>query len=156
MKIYTEQEVRDISEDSPEINQHKRITAAGGVVLNEKGSVLLIFRKGKWDLPKGKLEENEPIELCAERETKEETGLTELTLQRPLTITYHTYTEKKEIILKETHWFLYHTPGVPVLTPQTDEDILEAIWVSPSDLDKYMSNTFELVKDVLREGGLQA
>lgn len=154
MKIYAEQEVREVAEDNPELNQYKKIIAAGGVVLNSKGAVLLIFRKGKWDLPKGKLEGNEPIELCAERETKEETGLTELTLQRPLLITYHTYTEQHEKILKETHWFLYQTPGIPALTPQTDEDIFEALWVSPSQLKKYMENTFELIKEVLGKAGV--
>ena len=123
-------------------------------MLNGNGEVLLIFRKGKWDLPKGKLEENEPIELCAERETKEETGLTEITLQRPVHITHHTYTEKQEIILKETHWFLYYTPGVPALTPQIDEDIFEALWVAPGKLEKYMANTFELIKDVLGRAGV--
>ena len=31
------------------------IKAAGGVVINENGDFLMIFRHGKWDLPKGKL-----------------------------------------------------------------------------------------------------
>ena len=33
------------------------IKAAGGLVKNNKGEILLIFRRGKWDLPKGKLDE---------------------------------------------------------------------------------------------------
>ena len=114
----------------------------------------MIFRRGKWDLPKGKLEGDEPIELCAERETKEETGLTEISLQRFLITTYHTYTEKKELILKETHWFLYNTPGVPELTPQTDEDIFKAEWVDRQHLSNYTSNTFRLIEDVLAAAGL--
>ena len=34
--------------------------AAGGLVKNKNNEYLLIFRRGKWDLPKGKLDKNEP------------------------------------------------------------------------------------------------
>src|ERR1700752_3638652 len=51
------------------------VIAGGGLVQNEKNEVLIIFRKGKWDLPKGKLDKKEKIEDCAIREVEEETGL---------------------------------------------------------------------------------
>ena len=35
----------------------KYIIAAGGVVYNSNDEILVIFRNGKWDLPKGKLED---------------------------------------------------------------------------------------------------
>ena len=35
---------------------YQPIDAGGGVVVNENGGVLMIYRRGKWDLPKGKLE----------------------------------------------------------------------------------------------------
>ena len=41
------------------------ILAAGGLVTNENNEILLIFRRGKWDLPKGKLEKGEKLEDCA-------------------------------------------------------------------------------------------
>lgn len=153
MKLYTEQEVREIPDNDSQLQQFAKIKAAGGLVVNERGNLLMIFRRGKWDLPKGKLENNEPIEECAARETREETGLNELLLQRFLCTTYHTYTEKKELILKETHWFLYHTPGVPELVPQTEEDIFKAEWVDPRKLSDYTSNSFRLIVDVLKEAG---
>ena len=43
------------------------IKAAGGLVKNEKGEYLFIFRRGSWDLPKGKLDKGETIEQCAVR-----------------------------------------------------------------------------------------
>ncbi|MGC4056991.1 MAG: NUDIX domain-containing protein [Chitinophagaceae bacterium] len=52
--------------------------SAGGVVINEKQEILMIYRRGKWDLPKGKLDEGESLEECALREVTEETGLKEL------------------------------------------------------------------------------
>ena len=41
------------------------ISAGGGVVRNPKGRILFIKRKGKWDLPKGKLETGEG--MCPKR-----------------------------------------------------------------------------------------
>ncbi len=57
------------------------ILAAGGLVLNEKGEVLFMFRKGKWDLPKGKLDPGETMDACALREVMEETGLVQVELK---------------------------------------------------------------------------
>ena len=67
------------------------IQAAGGLVLNEKNKLLMIFRRGKWDLPKGKLDKGETLEDCAVREVEEETGLQSIKLISPLIITYQTY-----------------------------------------------------------------
>ena len=51
------------------------VTAAGGMVLNDKDEILFIYRKKRWDLPKGKTEKNETIESSAIREVEEETGV---------------------------------------------------------------------------------
>ena len=56
----------------------KVVQAGGGLVKNKEGDILLIFRRGKWDLPKGKLDDNETLLECALREVKEETGLTQI------------------------------------------------------------------------------
>ena len=45
----------------------KKIIAGGGIVENEERKILFQFRRGKWDLPKGKLEEGETIENCASK-----------------------------------------------------------------------------------------
>src|SRR5688500_2820386 len=123
IKIYSENDVRMVEADDDVIKHYFRIVAAGGVVTNDEGQVLLIFRRGKWDLPKGKQDNNEVLETCAEREIKEETGLTDITLKADITTTYHTYSESGNNILKETHWFLATTPGTPKLIPQVEEDI---------------------------------
>ena len=56
------------------------IEAAGGLVFNEKNELLMIFRRGFWDLPKGKVDEGETLEQCAVREVQEETGLQNIML----------------------------------------------------------------------------
>jgi ADP-ribose pyrophosphatase YjhB (NUDIX family) len=130
----------------------KMILAAGGFVQNEKGQVLMMFRRGKWDLPKGKQDENESPEECAIRETEEETGLKNIKLTTPLPTTYHTYHEGSHFILKETRWFKMKVSGKQNLVPQTNEDISLLVWVSKKELNQYQGKTFPSVQDVLDAG----
>ena len=151
--VYKQNDAQQVDDLAAFSKQFEVIQAAGGAVRNDNGDMLLIFRKGKWDLPKGKLEDNEPIELCADREVKEETGLTELALRKPLLITYHVYEERGKSVLKETHWFLFDAPGKQPLKPQTNEDIQEAKWVSKADIEPFKQNTYGLILDVLAAAG---
>ena len=120
----------------------KIIKAGGGLVLNEKGELLLIFRRGKWDLPKGKLEEGEAIDECALREVQEETGLKKVSLSKPLGSTFHTYYERNKWILKESIWFQMMTNSEEQLIPQQEEDITEIKWVSLDQVKNYEQNIY--------------
>ena len=151
--VYTEDQSQQVNDLKRFMKDYKLVKAAGGVVTDDDARVLLIFRKGKWDLPKGKVEDNEPFELCANREVVEETGLSELALRTPLAVTYHTYTEKGKDILKETHWFLFDAPGKQPLKPQTEEGISKVEWVKREDLKNHTNNTYLLIKDVLGAAG---
>ena len=109
----------------------------------------MIFRRGKWDLPKGKLDKGETLEECAIREVKEETGLASVELVSALTITHHTYHEGTRFILKESHWYIMKANGKQELIPQTEEDIHEIKWVKADELDKYKKDSFPSIRDVL-------
>ena len=86
-------------------DNYKMIFASGGVVLsNEK--LLMIFRNGLWDLPKGKMELHETELECALREVEEECGIDNLRVIKFLKYTYHTYIENNQAILKKTSWYL--------------------------------------------------
>jgi 8-oxo-dGTP pyrophosphatase MutT (NUDIX family) len=128
------------------------IVAGGGLVYTDNQTILLIYRKGKWDLPKGKLDDGETPAVAAVREVQEETGVEHLELGEPLTVTYHTYFEKGRLVLKESHWFGMKSPEQPSLVPQQDEDIEQCIWVKWNDLDKYLQNTHPSIVDVLKAG----
>ncbi|PPK85703.1 ADP-ribose pyrophosphatase YjhB (NUDIX family) [Neolewinella xylanilytica] len=107
---------------------YRWIEAAGGVVTNEdNGKQLFIFRRGYWDLPKGKLDEGEDRPTAALREVAEETGLQQIELGQALPTTYHTYRGKKNRILKPTYWYRM-TTRQEALVPETGEDILRAEW----------------------------
>jgi 8-oxo-dGTP pyrophosphatase MutT (NUDIX family) len=125
------------------------IIAAGGVVTNDKHELLLIFRRGKWDLPKGKLDNGETLEQCAVREVGEETGLRNIELHKKITTTYHTYTQFGKHILKESHWYRMQCHTEQKLVPQTEEDITEIKWVSNPDLKKYTPKTYQTIIEVL-------
>jgi len=125
------------------------ITAAGGLVINSNEEILMIFRRGKWDLPKGKLDAGETLEECAVREVKEETGLQNIKQGKKITVTYHTYDEFGKHILKESHWYKMKCIGEQNPTPQIEEDITDIKWIGLSDLKKYTSNTYCTIKEVL-------
>jgi 8-oxo-dGTP pyrophosphatase MutT (NUDIX family) len=128
------------------------VQAAGGFVYTADDHILLIFRRGKWDLPKGKLEENEDLETCAVREVVEETGIKNIQLLRPLCITYHTYHQFGEHILKESHWYLMRSTKEQSFIPQTGEDIDKCEWVPIDKLPAYMDNTHASILDVVNAG----
>lgn len=132
--------------------QPKKIIAAGGLVLNEKNEILVIFRRGKWDLPKGKLDEGEKIEDCAIREVMEETGLTKVHLGALIKITHHTYFDPwiKEDVIKETHWYLMKASSDQPLVPQTAEDIEIIEWVNPDQLNERLTNSYDTIVEVVR------
>jgi len=129
------------------------VLAGGGVVTDQHKQVLMIHRKGKWDLPKGKLDPNETLDHCALREVKEETGLKEVRLIESLTTTYHVYDESGKHILKETHWYMMHADSKQLYRPQHDEQIDQVIWTKQSGIGEYLNNTYPLIKDVLKEAG---
>lgn len=132
--------------------QLKTIIAAGGLVFNENDELLMIYRRGKWDLPKGKLDEGERIEDCAVREVMEETGLKEITRGALLTISYHTYFDKwvGEEVIKETHWYKMTAPGTQSLIPQIEEDIELIRWVSGAALEECLQDSYENIVEVVR------
>ena len=125
------------------------IEAGGGLVLNEKKEILLILRRGKWDLPKGKLDKGESIEQCALREVQEETGISGIELGELIIITYHTYDEFGKYILKPSYWYRMTCNSLQKLVAQTEEHITDIRWVKKSDLEDYYSNTFSTIKEVL-------
>ena len=127
---------------------YKMIYASGGVVFNNN-KLLMIYRNGFWDLPKGKMEINESEIECAVREAEEECGIGKLSVIKFLKYTYHTYVEDCQPILKKTSWYLMLSDFNKKLIPQKSEGISKVIWVSKNEIPFKLDNSFENIKDLL-------
>lgn len=120
--------------------------AGGGLVENEDGQVLFIFRNGKWDLPKGGIEKNETIEQTAVREVEEETNCKDLTISEKLEKTYHVFKRNGEYRLKITFWFRMHTSYKGDLKGQLSEGIEKVVWVDKKDIPVLLENSYQNIK----------
>lgn len=116
------------------VNLFKEIHAGGGIVTNSASRLLMIFRKGFWDLPKGKIEKGETVEAGALREVCEETGICNLSIQELAEETWHTYVQNKKHFLKRTSWFKMSANGNEPLSIQRSEGITEAKWVDSAQI----------------------
>ena len=127
------------------------IIAAGGLVVNPNKEILWIFRRGFWDLPKGKLDPNETIEACAIREVMEETGISHLVLGELILTTTHQYhdTYLDTQVEKTTHWYAMTTDVLQEGIPQTEEDIEAIAWVKKEALSPYLEKTYDTIKEVM-------
>jgi 8-oxo-dGTP pyrophosphatase MutT (NUDIX family) len=110
---------------------------------------LFIFRFGKWDLPKGKIDGKESPEEAAIREVKEETGLSDIRILGPLPSTYHIFQGKVNLILKRTWWFEMEAGSNQRLIPQTEEDISEVKWVARGLQKDVLENTYGSIKELV-------
>lgn len=113
----------------------EQVEAGGGIVIRlaaKEPEVLLIHRRGTWDLPKGEPEPGEQIEQCALREVREELGIRLLAYIEPAGMTLHGYPEGERYIIKRTTWLFLITPEIS-FRPQREEGIDRAEWFAWSD-----------------------
>ncbi len=135
---------------------YKIVEAAGGLVQNSKGEYLMIFRNGKWDLPKGKHEKGETMEQTAVREVEEECSIDQLTLQNLLIVTHHTYTLQGVDTLKPTYWYTMTYGGnLSVFQPQIEEGIELAKFISKEEIiGTCFKNCYDSIRAVFEKANL--
>lgn len=125
----------------------KVIKAAGGVVIKDN-KMLLMFRRGVWDLPKGKLDDGESSKEGAAREVEEETGIRVAVSDRICT-TWHTYNLNGSRILKRTKWYRMSVVDDSRMAPQTDEDIEKLAWLTSRETQLALTNSFSSIRYVI-------
>ena len=124
------------------------VLAAGGLVERTDNKLLFIFRNNKWDLPKGGVEKKELIIEAAQREVVEETGVSDLIVQKQLSETFHIFKKGKEFRLKETHWFNMKSDYDGEFNPESSEGITKVVWKTKKKVKK-IKNTFPNIKLLL-------
>ncbi len=131
-------------------SDYQYVEASGGLVKNLESEFLFIFKNGKWDLPKGKIENGEDCVDCAIREITEECGIHTLKMINKITDTYHVYKLNGDSFLKKTSWY-YIECGIRITpVPQVDEGIIHAKWISTSKLDLILKSSYPNIVDVYR------
>ncbi len=125
--------------------------AAGGVVKNDQGDILFIYRNDKWDLPKGKIEEGEQRKEAAIREVEEECGISGLEITGKLQTTYHIFQRKERETLKVTYWYEMKSSYQGELKPQLEEGITEVVFKDTNQTIEAYGNTYENIKLLLDE-----
>ncbi len=132
--------------------QYSIIEAAGGLVIDESGKALVIFRRGKWDLPKGKIDKGESPEEAAVREVSEECSISSPVIAGLLEETWHTYQLNGNPILKKTYWYKMRPHnGVEIPQPQLEEDITEVRWADKEFLPEMKKNIYPAVAELLNK-----
>ncbi len=131
------------------------IEAGGGLVRNEKDEYLFIYRRGSWDLPKGKIEDTETKKEATLREISEETGIKKMNILQKLTVTRHTYRSNVgKRLIKKSHWYLVETIRQPLI-PQKNEDIEKAVWMTLETFFSKKRQVYPNILDVIRTQSVQ-
>jgi 8-oxo-dGTP pyrophosphatase MutT (NUDIX family) len=130
------------------------VPAAGGVVFRIRSGtpeVLLIYRKGVWDLPKGKKEDGEGYAMAAAREVAEETGSELPVIVGSLLETYHEYSMDEVDYIKNTRWYAMISRSNH-FSPQLDEQIEKVCWIGLDKAEKLVGydNLRQVLADLRR------
>ena len=131
-------------------SQYKVLKAAGGVVKNIFGQILMMYRLKKWDLPKGKLDKGEGSKIAAIREVEEECGV-KAKLGEKICTTFHTYTYKNVDILKQTKWYSMDLLNDSKMKPQVEEDIEKLEWMNKNQVKAALINSYSSIRYVLKK-----
>jgi 8-oxo-dGTP pyrophosphatase MutT (NUDIX family) len=125
------------------------IEAAGGVV-EKNHMTLLIYRKGRWDFPKGKRDKGEKKRACAVREVEEETGV-KVAIEYKIGHTWHTYIQNKKYVLKKTHWYAMKCIDDALMAPQQEEDIEDVKWMNLQQMRSALYSSYRSIRFVIQE-----
>ncbi|MEM6783636.1 MAG: NUDIX hydrolase [Bacteroidota bacterium] len=127
----------------------REVAAAGGLVVRDHDGtpeVLLIHRRGVWDLPKGKQDDGETVTETALREVREEVGIGTLRMLGEADTTMHGYAEKGRYRVKTTYWYWMATPQT-AFVPEEREGIEQVAYV-PWD-EARVRLGYETLRDLL-------
>lgn len=126
------------------------LEAAGGIVRNNYNELLMIYRFGKWDLPKGKIEKNETPEEAAVREVCEETGVCDIKIISDSKISFHSYIQKNKHYLKKTYWYDMRCLNFSGFRVQVEEGIKDARWMNDASVENALKSSYPSIKEILQ------
>ncbi len=141
--------VKNRAETVDYLKQKFTVILAGGGVVAENGRIILIFRRKKWDLPKGKLKKKETKKAGAIREVEEECGI-KVSLGDKICTTWHTYLKNGKYILKKTYWYQMGCVDDSQMIPQAEEEIEDVRWMDFDQTRQSLYNSYRTVRHVIK------
>jgi 8-oxo-dGTP diphosphatase len=119
------------------------VKAAGGVVVDDQGRVVLVHRPryDDWTLPKGKLDPGESFQDAALREVAEETGLRCRVVRELPGVRYRDNKGRPKLV----RYWLMEVEDDPGFAPNDEVDELR--WVEPAEARRLLS--YERDRDVV-------
>lgn len=129
-----------------------KITLAGCVILDEEGRVLLMHRntpkRVQWELPGGKIEENEKPEEAAKREVAEELGISVSIVKKLGEKSFEEDGYEMDYI-----WFLATIQdGIPTLKEEKFDDLRYFSWDELKNEPALSTNVRNLVEAYFTNG----
>lgn len=125
------------------------VEAAGGVVDDGLGALLMIYSRGHWDLPKGHVEVGESGREAALREVEEETGIRcEIVGETPVARTWHAYDTYGRWELKRTEWWAMRAVGGE-LNAQGEEGIVDVAWCDAESLVQRLKSSYATICEIV-------
>jgi 8-oxo-dGTP pyrophosphatase MutT (NUDIX family) len=129
---------------------HFNVVYAAGGLVEQDNTYLLIYRNGRWDLPKGRMETGENEAETALREVEEECGIKDLVIERPIYQSYHIFYEDKKNKLKITDWFLMTSTFKQALTPQKEEGITIAAFKQEKEISSLRQDMYANIDELIQ------
>ena len=120
--------------------------AAGCVVLDASARILVLERpaRDEWRLPKGHLDPGEDAPRAALRETAEETGYTEVSLEADLGAQVVTYVLEGRVFRRREHYFRARLDGPARRDrPETDRRQFKVHWLEAEEASRRLSYAAE-------------
>ena len=127
----------------------KEEVSAGIILFNDNEDrkfLLLNYPSKHWDFVKGKMEKDETPHETALRETKEETGISDVRMLDDWQMrTFYTFTLKGKEVEKEVFWFIGETDEYEITLSHEHRNFM---WLEWDDAENQLN--FDQSKEVLR------
>lgn len=131
------------------MQKNLRIISSAGGIVRKNNQTLMIYRLGKWDLPKGKIEPGETTPEAAIREVKEECNV-KARIDDEICTTWYTFSKSRKMIVKKVTWYSMSCIDDSFKRPQRKEGIQKVAWIKLDGLPKALDNTYASVRSIYR------